>query len=236
MVSRDDIMRCIDNSMKSPYDIKRDEVAIGTDWGNQSWGIAGMVDPANPQKIILLDIWDITEAEAIASGGRRDNPHIRKTAEKMRQWQIKRCVFDAGYGKDRNWELMQEFPSRVFSCFYPNLSSDSTKVIEDQWNEADSKVSVDRTMTLKIMAKMFRDGKITIPAWVAGNPLFEIFIKHVTNLVLIRDIETDDKTKKEIIRERVGTLSGGDHFGHAMNYLAIALRKLENAGASDFFF
>lgn len=237
MVSKGDILRCIDTSLKSPYDIKRrDNIVIGTDWGNQSWGVAGMVDPDNPERVILLDIWDVTDSETAIHDGRRDNPHIRKTGEKMRQWQARRGVFDAGYGKDRNWELMQDYPGKVFSCFYPNLSSDHTKTIEDVWNEDDGKVSVDRTLTLKVMAKMWRDGKFVVPKWVADNPLFDTYMKHITNLVLIRDIETDEKTKKEIIKERIGTLPGGDHFGHAMNYLTIGLRKVEDSGKSNFFF
>jgi hypothetical protein len=236
MVSRGDIMRCIDNSMTSPYDFRRDNVAQGVDWGNRSWGANGMRHPDNPDKIIILDIWDIKEDEAEMHDGRKDNPHIRKTGEKLRQWDARRGVFDAGYGKDRNWELMQDFPGKVFSCFYPSLSTDITKTIEDVWNEDDAKVSVDRTMTLMIMAKMFRDGRFVIPAWVAQNPLFETFILHVTNLVLVRDIETDEKTKKEVIKQRVGTLPGGDHFGHAMNYLTIALRKVIDDGGSEFFY
>jgi hypothetical protein len=236
MVSRGDIMRCIDNSMTSPYDFRRDNVAQGVDWGNRSWGANGMRHPDQPEKIIILDIWDIKEDEAEMHDGRKDNPHIRKTGEKLRQWDARRGVFDAGYGKDRNWELMQDFPGKVFSCFYPSLSTDITKTIEDVWNEDDAKVSVDRTMTLMIMAKMFRDGRFVIPAWVAQNPLFETFILHVTNLVLVRDIETDEKTKKEVIKQRVGTLPGGDHFGHAMNYLTIALRKVIDDGGSEFFY
>lgn len=235
MVSRADIHRCIDRSITNPYDFVRSNVGQGVDWGNQSWGINGMVDPDNPKRIILLDIWSVTDDDAHNIEGRRDNPHIRAVGEKMRQWDVMRGVFDAGYGKDRNWELMQDFPSRVFSCFYPSLSTDINRNMDDMWNEDDHKVNVDRTTTLKIMAKMFRDGQVVIPNWVAQNPLFETFVKHVTNLVLVRDIDTDDKTKKEVIKERVGTLPGGDHFGHAMNYLTIALRKANNSGRSDFF-
>lgn len=235
MVSRGDILRCIDMTMTSPYDFRRDDVGQGVDWGNRSWGVNGMRDPHNPDRLVILDIWDVKEDEAMEHDGRKDNPHIRKTGEKMRQWEARRGVFDAGYGKDRNWELMQDFPGKIFSCFYPSLSTDNTKTVEDIWNEDDARVSVDRTMTLMVMAKKFRDGKFVIPRWVAENPLFETFIQHVTNLVMIRDIETDEKTKKEVIKQRVGTLPGGDHFGHALNYLTIALRKLDISGGSDFF-
>lgn len=236
LVTRQDILRCVDTSLTNPYDLRRDNVVIGTDWGNQSWGVAGMVDPDNPQMFIILDIWMIDDNEAVTVNGRKDNPHITKSVEKFRQWNAKRGVYDAGYGKDRNWELAQTFPGRIYSCFYPNLSTAVTKQVDDQWSEAEGRVNVDRTMTLKIMTKMFRDGLFRIPQWVASNPLFETFIKHVTNLVLIRDIEEDEKTKKEVISERIGTLPGGDHFGHALNYLCIGLRKQESSGKSDFFF
>jgi hypothetical protein len=193
--------------------------------------------PDNPEKVLLLDIWSIEDSEAQVVDGRKNNPHIQRTGEKMKQWDARCGVFDAGYGKDRNFELMQDFPGRVYSCFYPNLSSATTKQVNDVWNDDEGKVSVDRTLTLKIMAKMFRDGKFVIPLWVAQNPLFqEKFVKHLTNLVLIRDIEEDEKTKKETITERVGTLPGGDHFGHAVNYLTIAMRKTKASGNSDFFF
>jgi hypothetical protein len=237
MLTDGDIMRCIDRSIKSPYDIRREDVAQGVDWGNTSWGINAMPHPDSPEKTIILDIWTADDSMSqLDEDSRKDNPHVRITGEKMYQWDVRRGVFDAGYGKDRNWELKQDFPSKVFSCFYPNLSTDVTKRMEDVWNEDDGTVNVDRTITLKIMAKMFRDGKIVIPDWVANNPHFGTFKKHLTNLVLIREIETDEKTNKEMIKERVGTLPGGDHFGHAMNYLTIALRKVREAGGNSSFF
>lgn len=234
MITKGDVLRCVDTSMTSPYDIRRDGVCMGVDWGNTSWGITGMKHPDNPTKTIILDIWDVKDDEAVTTDGRKDNPHISRTTSKMRQWDTRRGVYDAGYGKDRNWELMQVFPGKVFSCFYPTLSSVGTKQVNDQWNEDDAKVSVDRTLTLKLMAKEWRDGTFIIPAWVVLNPLFETFIKHLTNIVLIRDIDEDEKTKKEVITERVGTLPGGDHFAHATNYLTIALRKEAGDGGGDF--
>lgn len=238
MVTKGDIMRCIDTSMTNPYDLRRSKVAQGVDWGNTSWGVNAMPHPDGSKRIILLDIWSVADNEAVVtSEGHKINPHIERTAEKMRQWDVRRGVFDAGYGKDRNWDLMQTFPGKVFSCFYPNLSTVSTKQVDDQWNDDEGKVNVDRTLTLKLMAKIIREGQLVIPSWVTANPLFDTFIKHLTNIVLIRDVEEDEKTKKEVITERVGTLPGGDHFAHAMNYLTIALRKTKtSSGGGDFFF
>lgn len=236
MITREDILRCVDTGLTNPYHLKRENVVIGVDWGNTSWGVAGMRDPDNPERFIILDIWNVSDADAMTINQRKDNPHIRVMAEKMRQWDARRGVFDAGYGKDRNWELAQTFPGRVFSCFYPNMSTAISKHVDDKWNEEEGKVDVDRTLTLKLMTKMFRDGKIVIPDWVYRNPLFDTFVKHLTNLVIVREIVEDENTKKEQIFERIGTLPGGDHFGHAMNYLMIGLRKVENSGKSAFFF
>src|SRR5690606_544590 len=165
-----------------------------------------------------------------------DNPHIKMSAKQFRQWDAILGIYDAGYGKDRNFALNKLFPGRVYSCFYPNISVANTNRTTDQWSDNDYKVNVDRTLTLKIMAQMWRDGKFIIPQWLAQGPLFSTFIKHITNLVRIMEIEEDEKTKKEIITERIGTLPGGDHFAHALNYLLIGLRREEESGKSDFFF
>ena len=136
-------------------------------------------------------------------------------------------------GKDRNFELLNAFPGRIFSCYYPNNETDFTKDFDDRWEENSYKVSVDRTMTLKLMLKYFVDQKIIIPNWVASSPLFPIFKKHLTNLVSIKEIN-EDKDGVEKINERIGALPGGDHFGHAMNYLSIALRSKGSEPKSDF--
>jgi len=83
MISKGDILRCCDTSLTNPYDLRRDRVCLGVDWGNTSWGTAGMPHPDNPSKIIILDIWDVKDDEAVTTDGRKNNPHISRTAETM---------------------------------------------------------------------------------------------------------------------------------------------------------
>lgn len=237
LVTSNDIWACVDRSLKNPYELKREGLNMGVDWGNESWMITGMLHPDGSGRIIIMDIASVKDREAqVTADGKKDNPHIREVANKMRQWQATRGVFDAGYGKDRNHELLNQFPARVFSCFYPEAGAKTIKTFQDQWDEKGFKVSVDRTMTLKVATKMFVDRKVVIPEWVVLNPLFETFIRHVTNLVSIKDIEEDMSTRTERIIERIGSLPGGDHLGHAWNYLTIALRAQKAGGGnSDFF-
>jgi hypothetical protein len=234
MLTESDIMRCIDTSMDNPNKMSLRNVVVGGDWGNDSWQIAGMPHPDNRNQWIILDLHKINDGDlAGRSDGKRDNPHIKLSVEFFRKWRAILGVYDAGYGKDRNFELLQTFPGKIYSCFYPNNMTDYTKDFEPRWS-TDYKVNVDRTMTLKLMVKKFINGEIIIPKWVAESHLFPTFIKHLTNLVSIKDIE-EDKDGVEKIVERIGSLPGGDHYGHSMAYLYLGLSHIGNRPKSDFF-
>lgn len=229
ILSETDIQKCINYNIENPHKITRRNVVVGGDWGNESWQIVACTSPDYPDKIIILDLKKIEE---VPSG---ENPHITESIDLFRTWNAELGVYDAGYGKDRNWELRQTFPGKIFSCFYPNNFTDYTKDFEDRWEDNSGRVSVDRTMTIKLSLKQFKDNKIIIPKWVAENPLFPKFTKHLTNMVSIKDID-EDKHGVEVITERIGSLPGGDHFGHAWNYLLIGIRKIKDNIKNDFIF
>jgi hypothetical protein len=229
LLQRHHIEQCIDNTLDNLDDIRVEDVATGCDWGDQSWQLAGM--PWNDGKnMLLLDINYIT--------GTPDE-HVDKAASFIRYWDPSVVVNDAGYGKDRNYALLQQFPGRVWSCQYPN--SDQSKAFVEGWAAEKKTVGVDRTMTLKVMARAFRERKIKIPLWVVRNPtlveygaekipVFEAFVRHLTSLASI--VEIDDETGART--ERIGHI-GPDHFAHASNYLLIALREVMGWNLGDFF-
>jgi hypothetical protein len=233
LLTDNDVDSCVDTSMKDPSRLKVRDVVIGGDWGNESWQVALMPNPERPEVWIIMDLFKITDGEKTDSAEK--NPHIKFSVDFFRKWRAVKGVYDAGYGKDRNFQLLQEFPGRIYSCFYPNNETDYTKDFNDRWEENGQKVSVDRTMTLKLMVKKFKDREIIIPGWIYQSPLYPVFKKHLTNLVSIKDID-EDKDGVEKIVERIGCLPGGDHFGHALNYAMICARKLTlNKTDSDFF-
>lgn len=233
LVTRADIMRCVDTSLTDPNTLKLRNVVVGGDWGNESWQIAGM--PYDGDRWLILDLFKISDGDnAGAVEGKKLNPHIKLSVDFFRKWRANLGVYDAGYGKDRNFDLLQVFPERIFSCYYPNNDTDYTKDFEDRWEENQNKVSVDRTMTIKLILSKIVKQEIVIPQWVAISPLFETFIKHVTNLVSIKEI-VELKNGGEKVVERIGSLPGGDHFGHALNYWSIGMRKISKRPKSDFF-
>jgi hypothetical protein len=159
---------------------------------------------------------------------------MKRSVDFFRKWRANMGVYDAGYGKDRNFDLLSTFPGKIYSCYYPNNENAYTKDFEDRWEDNNQKVSVDRTLTLKIMVKKFLDQEVIIPRWVAESPLYATFVKHITNLVSIKEI-SESKDGVESITERIGSLPGGDHFGHACNYLFTGLRKIADKPKSAFF-
>ena len=74
MITEADIWRCVDRSITNPYDFKRSEVCIGGDWGNDSWGIAGM--NLDAQRMMILDIWHIDDKQIIVTGKQIGRAHV----------------------------------------------------------------------------------------------------------------------------------------------------------------
>lgn len=229
LLTKHDIERCIDYTIDDPVKLNIKNVVIGGDWGNESWQIAGMKHPNNKDLWVILDLFKISDTDKIGN----ENPHIKYSTQFFKKWRAKLGIYDAGYGKDRNFDLLKTFPGKIFSCFYPNNFTDYTKDFEDRWDEDGHRLSVDRTMSLKLVAHKFVSGEVVIPKWVAESPLFPTFVKHLTNLVSVKDID-EQIDGGEKITERIGSLPGGDHFAHACLYMFAGLRLGSNAPKSDF--
>ncbi|MBI4280381.1 MAG: hypothetical protein HY660_18160 [Armatimonadetes bacterium] len=148
----------------------------------------------------------------------------------MRLFDIRYLVADAGYGKDRNSALLKAFPGRVWSCWYPVMEKTS-KVFEPQWQDQEHKVTVDRTTSLKLAARSFREHEVVL-CDLRRLEIWRTFLSHLTNLAASK--EQDDETG-EIIETIKPT--GPDHLVHAYNYLWTAFTgKLLRPGGRTFIF
>ncbi|MDD3906444.1 MAG: phage terminase large subunit family protein [Candidatus Omnitrophica bacterium] len=192
-------------------------VVAGVDWGDTSWMVIGKLWEGRPLIIDLIKI-DSDDAEE----------HPKEVARMMQKYNVRLCVCDAGYGKDRNARLLKQFPGRIFSCYYPNIEGGSSKVFLASWQDSQAKVTVDRTVSLKLMLHAFSSGNLSVFRKLYGTPHFDEFKKHICNLVSVKELG-DDGTS---MHERIGAL-GPDHYGHATNYLTIAFEKVTNLPRSS---
>ncbi len=198
-----------------PRDQWKGPRVLGIDWGDRSWMVVlqAFGDKIGIVHLERIDASDIGEI-------------IPTVVQCFEKFDCRVMVNDAGYGKDRNTLLLKKFPERVYSCFYPTTEKGS-KIFEPQWQDESHKVSVDRTSSIKLALGLFRSKSIVIAPEVDLGEL-KTFVKHLTNLVSVKDY--DEKTGE--IEEWIAS-TGQDHFGHAFNYAAIALGKLAKMPKSE---
>lgn len=193
--------------------------AMGIDWGDKSWIV--IVQAISADKVGLVHLERILSSDVGEIIAQVKAVHKKFLPEIM--------VNDAGYGKDRNTLLLKAFPDRVYSCFYPNAEKGS-RIFEPQWQDEQHKVSIDRTTSLKLSLGLFKATQVLIcKEVVAQEQELKTFIKHLTNLVSVKDF--DEKTGE--IEEWIAN-TGADHYGHALNYAVTALAKIAKLPKGEF--
>lgn len=184
-------------------------IAMGVDWGDVSW-----ITIRSPYqgRSRLLWVEKITAADPAE--------HTKRVGDLFAAY----CrngdgilVCDAGYGKDRNAILFKRFPGSVYACYYPREER-SSKVFRPAWQPAQSKVTVHRTATIKLVLSEFLQRQIDLP--YRSERLGEFVDHHVNFQVL----QYEDPKSGEIY-ETVRSL-GPDHYGHSNLYAMIAEERL----------
>lgn len=122
-------------------------------------------------------------------------------------------------------KLVQEFPGRIFLCFY---NKDRKTVDFIEWGENDEwwKVRVDRNRMMTLIVEQMRDiGR----AVLNGTPEeWAEFASHFSYLYRERILvkETRGKDNRELYgAEYVWKRNGPDHFAHAFLYATVALQR-----------
>ena len=135
------------------------------------------------------------------------------------------AVFDQGGDLIGVRQLQQEFPGRVFLCYY---RKDRKSIDMVQWGEGDEygKVVVDRNRMMTLLIEQVRDiGRIRLNG--TGEEWKE-FASHFGNIYRekITSKETREKDNKELYgSEYVWKRNGADHFVHALLYAIVGLQR-----------
>lgn len=147
---------------------------------------------------------------------------IRKHLERFKK---SIAVFDQGGDLIGVRQLQQEYPGRVFLCFY---RKDRKSVDLVQWGEGDEygKVVVDRNRMMQLVVEQLRDtGRIRLN----GTPgEWAEFATHFANMYREKVVvkETKDKDNRELYgAEHVWKRAGPDHWAHATLYAIVGLQR-----------
>lgn len=151
--------------------------------------------------------------------------------ELLKRWPKSVAVFDQGGDLIGVRQLQQEYPGRVFLCFY-NKDRKSVDIVS--WGTGDDywKVRVDRNRMMTLMVEQFRDvGRIllngTPDEWKEYADMFGNIYRE--KIEVKEQKGKDDKTLYGL--EYVWKRNGPDHFCHATLYALVGMQRFGNGAA-----
>jgi hypothetical protein len=191
-------------------------VTAGIDWGRTNWVVVLGLLPSG--RVRLLNLFMVEDTNIPLE-------QVRLIASKLSLYQPEVIVCDSGYGQDRNSELLNFFPGRVYSCMYVD------KGFLANWNPSKFTVRANRTMSIMQLIGAIKRGMIEF--WKIDNNLKPL-IQHFLNLAILNEEEETGEITETVVN------NGPDHLVHAFNYayLAIDRERIHNIkhGSFDFTF
>lgn len=154
--------------------------------------------------------------------------------DKLKRFEKSIAVFDQGGDLIGVRKLQQEYPGRIFLCFYRKDKKSNDIVqwgVDDKWGE----VHVDRNRHLTLMIEQLRDtGRYrlhgTQEEWADFAAQFGNIYRE--KLVVKSQPEKDDKTLYG--NEYVWKRNGHDDYVHALGYAMIGMQRFEGQEAKIF--
>ncbi len=135
------------------------------------------------------------------------------------------AVFDQGGDLIGVRKLVQEYPGRIFLCFY-NTDRKTVDFVEWGENEEYWKVRVDRNRMMTLMVEQLRDvGRIPLNG---NKEEWAEFASHFGYLYREKVVVKDNRGKDDRSlygQEYIWKRRGPDHFAHALLYAIVGLQR-----------
>lgn len=205
-------------------------VSVGIDWGHQNWCTVWGVNAHNERTYLLdIGIFEDDYKDPLLS--------VRRIEQFLIPWSPDVIVADGGFGKDRNAYLIKKFgqdtsmQAEVYACWY-NPSTKASRTFQPVWG--DCRVLVDRTMTLKTVARSIKEGEFGIPS--LEDIRVQLLMKHWTSLSTLLHEEEDITTGTKTMVEEIAAVGGEDHLAHSSCYGLLGLDRVSKIGRFNWLF
>lgn len=187
---------------------------VGIDWGEPSWCLVlGLrkdyrIQVVGMKKFYRNETQPLYDVKCMISYLKPFKPNI--------------IIADAGYGADKNIELMRAFPHATYSCTWNTIITPTSTVhFIDRWNEQARMVNVDKTSKMQRTLQSIKMAYIGFYGW--QDPMTQTFAKHIEN------VRIQDNEKNGLIYQSA-TRIGPDHLACCLAYALIGIDKLTNYG------
>jgi hypothetical protein len=185
---------------------------MGVDVGKVSWAWIGK--PMTDGQIHLLHL------EQIKQDG-QDYLHTR-LMELMECYGVVKAVIDAAPDFTTALKLIEHnFVGRVFGCYYTHTRS--PKLTDEIVDERTSVLKTYRTGSLDSLVKDVNGGSFRFPV----HPEMELAKAHLSHLKRVKEMDS----RGDLVGRWINT--GPDHYGHALNYLLMAVHQLGFLGTHN---
>lgn len=182
---------------------------LGVDWGDTSTAAIITYDKEK-------DLPTIVAAFKFAQPDMLDQ--VEEIATLFSRYNIKKAVFDSGYGKVQNFELNKKFPGRTFEAIYVYNSKRTEGLY--YWNHANRSVNIEREKMITSIIDRTRKGHdavggLVIPRDNKARYLMGEYLQEMKNVVAVQRFNRTEYSKG----------GGGDHFLHALMYAIAAAEQ-----------
>lgn len=135
-------------------------------------------------------------------------PEIEDVMAVLARYDLRKFAIDAQYDQEGARKICRKFPGKGYMNFYSDSQKD-----EYNWDDENSKVSVNRTESLDASQRVLREGLIELPR---RTEEIETFANHCANIA--RKTDFDPETGKVKVNWIQLGANKPVHYRHTLNY------------------
>ena len=187
---------------------------VGIDWGEPTWVLVLGLTKNHKTQVVSLKAFYRSESQPLYD--------VKCVISHIKPFDPNLIIADAGYGADKNTELLRAFPYVTYTCTWKTVISPHSPIyFTDRWNESSRMVTVDKTSKMQRTLQSIKRGYIGFYDW--ADEMTQTLAKHLEN-VRILDNEKDGLVYQSATRV------GADHLACCLSYALIGIDRLTKYG------
>lgn len=215
LISEEDVKNMI--TLENEEFSRRDDYigyVAGIDWGEPSWVVVLGLTRNHRIQVVSLKAFFRSETQPLYD--------VKCMISHLKPFNPNLIIADAGYGADKNTELLRAFPYVTYTCTWKTVTNPHSPIhFTDRWNESTRMVTVDKTSKMQRTLQSVKRGFIGFYTW--NDEMTQTIAKHLQNVRIL------DNEKDGIVYQSA-TRVGPDHLACCLSYGLIGIDRLTQYG------
>lgn len=213
-----------ENDVKTHIVAAREEVnrtdefigyVAGIDWGEPTWVLVLGIRPNMTIQVVCMREFKRSNVMPLMD--------VKQVISLLKPFEPDYIIADAGYGADKNTELLRAFPYSAYACAWTTTTGPYSHInFTDHWNDKTRFVKVDKTSKMQRTIQAVKQGFIGFYSY--QDEMTQMLTKHLMNVQIL------DRDKDGYIYQ-VATRKGADHLACCLAYALIGVDKHTQYGS-----